>query len=79
MLPEIFKSIFTLNSSIHQHNTRQANKIHKVNPTNKMGEMRTAYQATLVWNSIPSKLRNLKTLKAFNKKIKVKLLDEYHK
>ena len=79
MLPNIFGDIFTLNNTIHHHDTRQSMKIHKVNPTNKIGQMKTAYQATLIWNSVPSNLRNLETLKSFNRKIKLNLLNQYSK
>ena len=72
ILPDIFENMFPINSMIHNHNT-----IHKLNPTNKLGEASTKHQGTLLWNALPMDVRDAKTLKNFSKKCKKYHLQNY--
>ncbi len=64
-LPDIFKDLFTENSNIHSHNTRQSRKLHIDYPKNKFGKLKTKHQGTIIWNAIPPRIQNSNTVKTF--------------
>ena len=76
-LPSIFDQMFSVNSMIHNHNTRQTKNIHSLNPINKLGESLTRHQGTVLWNSLPQELRQAETIKSFSKKFKKYILQNY--
>ena len=77
LLPHIFENFFTENTSIHYHNTRKSKGLHVHHPNNKYGKDRTTYQGTLMWNSVSKNIRELKSIKTFNYKIKQTFLRSY--
>jgi len=70
LLPEIFNNLYIENNQIHTHNTRQRNNLHLKHPENKYGKLKIEHQGTEIWNSLPLKIRNVKTTKNFSKKNK---------
>ncbi len=63
LLPDIFNNLFKENNKIHSHNTWQAINIHHKHTENKYGKLTTENQGTMIWNSIPIEIRNLKTIR----------------
>jgi hypothetical protein len=63
LLPQPIASLFTVNSEMHHHNTRQKHNLHFA--FNKLS-FSIRSQGPKIWNSIPYTLRN--SLKTFNYK-----------
>ena len=54
LLPSFFPKIYALNSSLHDHNTRQASLLHVVAYNAKF----RAYSGTKLWNSLSLEIKN---------------------
>ena len=79
--------IYTLTSDVHSHNTRYAAQHHQFIANKKYSQVRKPAHTDeyltagykRVWNSIPSNLRTIKSLKSFKRALKEHLLDEQAK
>ena len=69
---------YSLNCNIHSHATRNAANFHIPKTRKKISYKSIAYQGPVVWNSIPSEIRNSKTLKLFKCKYKKHLQVKYY-
>jgi hypothetical protein len=58
-LPEIFHDYFSLNSSIHNHNTRISSNPHLHLYSSNFGKRCLEYRGSALWNSIPNSIRNI--------------------
>jgi len=79
MLPDLFHNYFTLNSSIHDYNTRNVNNIHP--PLNRVSitQSSTFYKGTVLWNNLNIDIKSSKTLRQFKRLYKQILFDTiYH-
>lgn len=79
MLPDLFHNYFTLNSSIHDYNTRNANNIHP--PLNRVSITQSSifYKGTVLWNNLNIDIKSSKTLRQFKRLYKQLLFDTiYH-
>jgi hypothetical protein len=70
LLPQPIASLFTVNSEMHHHNTRQKHNLHFT--FNKLS-FSIRSQGPKIWNSIPYTIRN--SLKSFNYK---RILKDYY-
>ena len=52
MLPIVFDVMFTRNSDVHSHNTRQRNLMRVPLYTSELGQNSFKYQAVKIWNLI---------------------------
>jgi len=68
-VPFIFKSYYTRNKSIHDHNTRY-NKLHQSQINSKHGQHSIKFKGTLLWNQLPPKLLDISSPIIFTKEIK---------
>ena len=50
----VFISMFKLNSSIHNHNTRQANQFHLPQANKNLRKTSLSYRGAIIWNKILS-------------------------
>ena len=77
LLPEIFENLFIDNKHFYKYNTRQSNNIHLTKANGKYGDMKIAHQGATIWNSLPLKIRNLKTVRNFSRKVKKAIIKSY--
>jgi len=75
-LPSIFANFFTRNSEIHTHNTRSANDLHLSCVNSLRGVRCVKFKASLLWNNLPTKLKEIKNLSIFKKQLTNFLLFE---
>jgi hypothetical protein len=75
-LPRPLQNIFTLNSDIHSHNTRNKNAPHITDRHGKKICKSFIHAAPQTWYNIPEKTKQLRTIKSFGGKFKQELLKE---
>ena len=70
-LPAFFNNFFITNNALHSHNTRSVSQIHiEFNRTN-YGKFSIRYRGAIVWNSLPSEIRNINFYNLFKKSLKL--------
>ena len=69
MLPHSLKAYFTHNSSIHSHNTRQADHLHTRKCLNNLYRKSLHYRAITLWNPLPPTLKAKPSLVSFRKNL----------
>ena len=78
LLPTSLLKYYSLNCNIHSHATRNAANFHIPKTRTKISYKSIVYQGPVVWNSIPSEIRNSKTLKLFKCKYKKHIQVKYY-
>lgn len=63
------------NSDVHHYATRQQSLLHLPQPHNRWGKDTLAYRGALLFNLLPPVIRNLPSLPAFKKSLKLHYLD----
>jgi hypothetical protein len=76
-VPKVFDSYFTRNNQIHDHNTRNASKLHIAKYEKEAGKATAKVMGSLIYNSIPEEIKEQKSLKSFTKHYRAHLLDKY--
>jgi len=67
--PSIFANFFVRNSEIHTHNTRSANDLHLSCVNSLRGVRCVEFKASLLWNNLHTKLKQIKNLCIFKKQL----------
>ena len=75
--PDIFNDVFTVNNTLHQHSTRQEYNLNIPLPKTENDKKKISYRGPTLWNSIPRKIRDLKTTKTFSKHVREHLISKY--
>jgi len=70
LLPSVCASYFTLNSSVHLHNTRMAENLHLISVAKDFGKRSVKYKASKMWNELPKALTDFCSVKQFNIRLK---------
>lgn len=65
-----FSNLFVLNNQIYQHSTRNPSKLHKQYIRSNYVKHTVFNTNAEIWNSLESKLRDIKTFITFKKQIK---------
>ena len=73
-LPPYFKDFCIDNNNVHDHNTRNCRKLHKVRNRTNFGVYSTRNKTIDIWNIIPFAIKNSLSLLSFNRKMKDFLL-----
>ena len=68
-LPDVFENYFVTNNQIHQHNTKNASKLHKVSKPTSYAKY-TLHNEGIVWNEPEPKFKDIKNFYIFKKQIK---------
>ena len=76
-LPAIFDNFFVKKTFIHAHHTRKADDYGLIHCRLNTRQFSAKSSGAKIWNSIPSEIRNSKSLEIFKKKIKNHLLGSY--
>ena len=69
-LPEIFENYFVTNNQIHQHNTRNATKLHKATNRTNYVKYTLRNKGIDVWNELEPEFKGIKNYYIFKKQIK---------
>ena len=77
LLPEHFLNLFDKNSAVHDHNTRQSNNIHLLHANSSKRMNTIKHIGPRNWNKLPEDIKTLPSLSAFNRKLKLHLLNAY--
>ena len=75
-LPLQICTVFTLNSGVHQHATRQQNNPHVLQTRTVRARNSLFHQATKVWSEIPMFIRQSDSICVFKRRLKIFLLDK---
>ena len=70
LLPNIFDTFFSKNSSIHSYNTRQSNVYHIHSVRLTFSQFCLRFKGPKLWNNVPENIKLIKNLNMFKKKIK---------
>ena len=76
-LPEYLKEMFSLNLNVHNHNTRSCQLFHTWKVTSHSFYKSIRFTGPIMWNSLPSSLRNIQFLNSCKHKYKLYLLSQY--
>ena len=77
MLPPMFDEMFTTNADNHNYNTRFALNFEFPNNKLEFGNKSISYQGVKIWNSIPSNIKNSKSLNLFKSNYKDSFISQY--
>ena len=65
LVPEFLSGYFVRNTSIHSYNTRRKNNLHLPKPNLSLGKRSFMYSGSLLYNSLPDKIKNTVSLTKF--------------
>ena len=68
--------MFTFNSTIHQHNTRSSNNLHRHKITTNARNFTLRFHGPIVWNNLPNYLKSIPDINVFKIKMKCFILAE---
>jgi hypothetical protein len=68
LLPHFFQNMFKLNSEIHEHNTRQASKLHISSHHTNLRAFSIHIYGVKLWNTLSDDITNCYSLNVFKKK-----------
>ena len=71
----LFQDLFTLNSEIHDHNTRQSAFFHLPIPRLEIRKRSIYYQGPIVWNGLVNEFETLVHLNTFKRNVKRFLIE----
>jgi hypothetical protein len=69
-LPEVFSNYFVTNSQIHQHNTRNSQKLHKCYNRTNYVKQTLSTKGVEIWNKLNPNFKSINSLSTFKKQIK---------
>ena len=70
-LPGIFSNYFTLNNSVHNHDTRGSNDLHVTAVSNNYGRRSITHKASTIWTNLSTALKDYLSINKFSKILKV--------
>mgnify|MGYP006358822347 FL=1 len=76
-LPNLFQNYFILNSNIHNYFTRQSQNVHQYAFRTTLRKFVIKHTGPLLWNSLPSYLKNKPSIYSFKFAYKKFLLSDY--
>ena len=76
-LPSAIKSMFTLNSDVHSHFTRQASNFHIPYTHTSLDHKTITYEGPMLWNMFNKQLKASKTISNFKHVFKSVTLESY--
>ena len=74
-LPQIFRNMFTMNRGLHSYPTRQADNYHVSTWHLETKKRAVSVQGALIWNGLPSDIKNACSLNVFKCVLKKNLLN----
>jgi hypothetical protein len=77
ILPPSFCNYFMLNSDVHDHYTRKSSDIHSLESRTSIRQYNVRLYGIKIWNSIPTDIKQSKSIHIFKRKYKYFLLFQY--
>jgi len=75
-LPVLYKDIFKYNSDIHDHSTRQQNRLRPIKTKSNLTQFTILFRGPSIWNTLSLSNRNCQSLSVFKKSIKNNLIEK---
>ena len=75
-LPDVICNMFTLNSNIHQYDTRSSNSLHLFHNSSSVGTS-YIYFAACLWNNLPKSIKESVSINCFSEELKSHLRMEF--
>ena len=69
-LPITVSNLFSTNSTVHTHNTRQMHKYHVIAAKTNKTKFGIKYRGPSIWNKLPDELLCIHNIKLFKRKCK---------
>ena len=79
LLPSSLLELYSLNNHFHNYNTRSANNYHLPKSHTSFFQRSIIYNGPQLWNSLPSAIRDSKSVNVFKNRYKTFLLNSYVK
>ena len=76
-LPAVFCNYFSLNSIVHDHNTRISSNIHLVQSRVNARHFSIKIHGARIWNSLPAETKNSLSEQIFKRKLKFGIIENY--
>ena len=76
-VPFYFQDMFTLNSSVHDHFTRQSSHLHIPIPLINLTKMSIKYVGVIIWNEVSRSMYLDCSIFTFRKNLKRMIIDDY--
>ena len=74
LVPNYLDNIFKINSEVHSHNTRNCKNLHINKTGNDSGMRKFGYRGSVIWNRIPTEIKDSNSLGTFKTQYKRSLL-----
>ena len=74
LLPEVFQDYYIVNSSIHNHFTRNKSNLHITTVNSNYGKRSSLFRAGQFWNDLPCSFKLSSSYSVFKKNVKQYLL-----
>ena len=75
LLPCTFNDYFTVNSNIHNYNTRDAQNLHLPLNRTSCSQSSIVYNGPVLWNNLQTSVKHSKTVRQFKRLYKQYLID----
>ena len=76
-LPSAFTDYFSKNDTIHKYNTRSSTKSHVSYRRKNHGKFSVKFRRAEIWNSLPTTLKDIKSIYNFKKEVKLFVQKQY--
>ena len=76
-IPGVFQNYYKTVNQLHNHRTRQSQKLHVAKTRTKIGEKSVKIIGAKMYNDLPEHITDCKTDKSFKNKRKLHILDGY--
>ena len=70
LLPTVFQNLFTLNSNVHDHKTRQSSKLHVLSHRTHSRAYSIQIYGVSLWNMLSKDITDVPSLSIFKSKCK---------
>lgn len=77
VIPNALRNYFTINNTVHTHNTRARNEYHLFSVNSNIGKKTMSFSTVKMWNDLPETLKQISSLHTFKQRIKSYLLNKY--
>ena len=76
-LPVAFRNYFSKRSDIHDYPTRHGNDLNLTNNKKSFSDHTIRTRGPILWNSLPTTIKDSKSVKHFRTQLKTKLIQTY--
>lgn len=75
-LPPAYANFFTINNTVHDHDTRSSSDLHLTTVNNTFGYQRVKEKGSRLWNSLPVTIKLITSYNVFKNRVKQWLVNE---